>query len=500
MARKRTSTPTADTDRELGDHIHSLGLGTVEEYREWCARNGFSRKLNKHWKRRCRERFHHRQRDALDRLDQRKREQRNLIDVIRGICEGQIEEHDVTQQHLKRLCAVLKPGRGPQLERQVNRPALLRIVSHLNSCRAKVFHGSPVIAELGEHPGNTFIEALALAAAHSAAWQRPVEDWKPRSHNPHRQFHSLLRHLFVCYDDMPLFFDSVWFMGRTREAAERRGWYRHVGRGQNIRNCKLPLAYTKKMAHHFLRAPSDVTMDQALRWGQVHGLGGDDRLARAIFGTRLADNFEHDAFWTSVMRWFAAHPLLDRAHIGPMIDYIHNQRFVAEQVYVGPGRREVSPPPQPNFTMKGRTPAGLLRKVNHWHRRLATDNTHQLRQWQPSGIDAFEYLEGSIQNRSLKCWTIRELLSSKALVAEGRQLKHCVATYASSCAQGHCSIWTMEIESSDGRKKLITVEVQNRGRMISQARGKLNRLAHEKERSVLRRWAIAQGLKLSKYV
>ncbi|MEO1997281.1 MAG: hypothetical protein ABGZ17_18585, partial [Planctomycetaceae bacterium] len=307
MARKRTSTATADTDRELSDHMHSLGLGTVEEYREWCARNGFSRKLNKHWKRRCRERFHHRQRDARDRLDQKKREQRKFIDVIRGICEGQIEEHDVTQQHLKRLCAVLKPGRGPQLERQVNRPALLRIVSHLNSCRAKVFHGSPVIAELGEHPGNTFIEALALVAAHSAAWQRPVEDWKPRSHNPHRQFHSLLRHLFVRYDDMPLFFDSVWFMGRTREAAERRDWYRHVGRGQNIRNCKLPLAYTKKMAHHFLRAPSDVTMDQALRWGQVHGLGGEPRLARPIFGTPLPRHLAHAAFWPPALRSVAAH-------------------------------------------------------------------------------------------------------------------------------------------------------------------------------------------------
>ena len=99
----------------------------------------------------------------------------------------------------------------------------------------------------------------------------------------------------------------------------------------------------------------------------------------------------------------------------------------------------------------------------------------------------------------MKCWTIRELLSSKALIAEGRQLKHCVATYAASCAQGHCSIWTMEMESGAGRKKVITVEVQNRRRMISQARGKLNRLASERELSVLRRWATAQGLKLSMY-
>jgi hypothetical protein len=176
MSRKKASTSTAELDRDLLDHIHGLGLGTVEEYRDWCARNGFGRKLKKHWNYRCRERFHAHRAVAQARLDQKKREKRNFVEVLTGICEGRLGKDDVTQPHLQRLCQALRSDSGPQHERQINRKALLRLLSHLHHCRAKLFDGSPVIAELGELPGNTFVEALALAAAHIGSWLRPVGD------------------------------------------------------------------------------------------------------------------------------------------------------------------------------------------------------------------------------------------------------------------------------------------------------------------------------------
>ena len=78
--------------------------------------------------------------------------------------------------------------------------------------------------------------------------------------------------------------DSVWFLGNGREAVRQQGWFLHVGRGQNIRTADLPLPYTKRMAHRFMQAPADFTVEAALRWGQIHGLGGKERLARTIIG------------------------------------------------------------------------------------------------------------------------------------------------------------------------------------------------------------------------
>ena len=193
------------------------------------------------------------------------------------------------------------------------------------------------------------------------------------------------------------------------------------------------------------------------------------------------------------------HPELDLAHVGPIIDYIQHQRFVAQDVIIAHGVVERRGPAQPNFTMKGRTPASLLRQVDAWHRTLARIEQPKA-EWPPSGIDSFEFIEGGEKGGNLRVWTIRELLSTKALVDEGRKMKHCVATYAHSCGSGACSIWTLEVENFDGRSKMLTIEVLNGSRMICQARGKCNMLPGEKHLGILRRWAEQAGLSLSNHV
>ncbi|QDU88980.1 hypothetical protein Pla175_23640 [Pirellulimonas nuda] len=499
--RPKKQATAVEPDRELLIHIGKLGLGSVESYRAWCAEHGFGQKLNKHWKTRCRERYFAAENAARARLRSKKQETRNPLATVKDICAGRLREGDVTQPQLLRFCqAIQVRKKGPLNERRVPRPELLRLLTHLDGCRTKFFDNAPVAPRLGFIEGNTYLEALVLVAIHARGWLRPVERWKPTTRNVGRQFSSLLRHLFARYDDLPAFFDGVWFAGRGEAAAEHRRWYVHVGGGRSIRDCKLPIPCTKKMAHHFMRAPGDLSVPHALQWGQVRALGGDDRLARAVLGTRLAESFEHQAFWATVLRWFIAHPMLDRAHIGPIVDFLHHQKFVPERVFIAPGRREESPPPQPHLTMKGRTPESLLRQVNRWHGRLAHDNSLQLRQWAPCGIEAFEFTEGALSGGNLRVWTIRELLGSKALMAEGRQMKHCVATYASSCARGHCSIWTMEVESFQGTSKALTIEVRSNTLTICQARGKLNRLPTEKELGVLARWASCVGLKVAGYL
>ena len=41
---------------DLLNHIESLGLKTPSEYTAWCSRHGFSRRTNKNWKERLKER------------------------------------------------------------------------------------------------------------------------------------------------------------------------------------------------------------------------------------------------------------------------------------------------------------------------------------------------------------------------------------------------------------------------------------------------------------
>ncbi len=484
----------SSSDPDLIAHIRSLRLATVEDYVAWCAAHGFSRRLDKHWRVRLKERTYANRAIADSRLTQKKQEARKPAKIIDRIFSGQLKHGDVSQPHLKAICCAYDSAQ----ESRRTRLAFAELLQHVGAC-ADLMNNQPVIRQFGWQAGNNFINGLLALARHVCHRLRPISAWKPQTHNARRQFASLARHLFADWP-VPAFLDSVWFVANSQQAARQQGWFLHVGRGQNIRTADVPIQLTKRMAHHFMQAPSDFTVEAALRWGQIHGLGGVERLAMAIAGTRLATDFEHDEFWTSVLQFFIAHPMLDMAHVGPIVDFIHQQRFVSQDRFVPPGHIERNGPTQPNFTMKGRTPESLLRQVEAWHGSLAKSRPKFSLEWSPSGIGNFEFVEGTERGRNLRIWRITELLNSNALIDEGHKMKHCVGTYGHSCASGVCSVWTMESETFEGRARVLTIEVRNGVRLICQARGKGNVLPDEKQRNVLRQWAAQAGLTLAKHV
>jgi PcfJ-like protein len=484
---------TDEPDPDLIMHIRSLGLLTVEDYRGWCVQHGFSRRTDKHWKVRLKERSYAHRAIADARLAQKKQEVKKPDKIIDRIFTGEIREEHVTQPHFKALCRTLRSVH----EYRHTRLAFHNLLQHVGAC-SDLVSNQRAIDEIGWADGNTYLDGLLAVARQAKHWRRLPTLWKPQSHNVRRQFASLARHLFAEWP-VPSFMDSVWFLGHSKEAVRRQGWFLHIGRGENIRTADLPLLYTKRMAHCFMQAPSGFTADAALRWGQIHALGGDARLVKATLGTQLGNCFEHDEFWTTVLRFFIANPMLDSTHVGPIIDYINFQRFVSRNPLPPPCNAERRGPAQPNFTMKGRSPASLLRQVAAWHRTLANVEQPKI-EWPSSGISGLEYIEGSERSGNLRIWTIRELLSTKALFAEGRAMKHCVASYARSCARGACSIWALEVDALEGHSKVLTIQVDSATRLICQSRGKCNRLPGEKERGILRRWAQQANLRLSSHV
>ncbi|NLW49035.1 MAG: hypothetical protein GXY86_17105 [Firmicutes bacterium] len=333
-------------------------------------------------------------------------------------------------------------------------------------------------------------------ARDSENWLRPFDTWSPESYNLDLQFSSLARHLWTRYD-VPLFMDHAWLEGNP----DHQAWFKLLGSGKNIRTApNLPFPLTKKMAHFFLLAPPYYSVEAALRWGQVNALGGDIRLADALLDTRLVRDFDHNEFCLSVIRFLVRNPMLDPARINPIIDYIWNQKFENRVVFRERGVAEEVGPPQPNFSMHGRTVESLLRAVEEWHRQLGRESKSGDLQWRKSGFEEFKLIEGSKESQNMKVWRIRELLSSKELVAEGRQMKHCVASYAQSCHKGFASIWTMDMESELGVEKLLTIEVINKDKLIRQVRGRMNRLPTVKEKDIIGRWALQAGLEVARYM
>ena len=311
---------------------------------------------------------------------------------------------------------------------------------------------------------------------------RDIESWSVNTRSPRKQSSMLLRHLYADYE-VPLFMDSVWYKG----GALYQDLYKHLGSGKNLRTADvpLPIQVTKKIAHNFCEAPSHYTVPDALRWAQIHAIGGNRRLVEAIRGTRLVRTFTDDPFWVSLLRFLNSHLLeLDQGKINKLVEYIYDIRFVPRRVLIaGGGERQVSPP-QPNFNFKGKSLKKLLADAESWEQSAHEDRVIGL-EWLPSKKIAplqFQYPEQG------PLWSIRELLSSSELVREGKVMGHCVGEggYANACYDGESTIWSLSCDQDN----LLTIEVEVEENNITEMRGYENRLPTPQELNVVRIWAL----------
>jgi hypothetical protein len=341
---------------------------------------------------------------------------------------------------------------------------------------------------------------LLALARHFADWLRPVDPWAPPAGGHHAVFASLARHLFALYP-LPAFLTSAWFVLPPGQPHPEQEWYKHLGRGGSLRTAGVPLPVTRATAHHFNDAPDHYSVKAALRWAQVRALGGDVRLAGAVAATRLGRELGHEDFWLTVLRFLVVAPRLDTAHVGPVVDFLFAQRFDEREVFVPGAGMARQGPPRPDYTMKGRTVASLLRQVEEWHRELGREEGPAARlAWPRSRINELRHVEGNEQQENLRYWTIHELLDSRDLFLEGQALRHCVYIYAEDCARRQTSIWSLRVDTGQGPQRALTVEVDLARRTICQARGRANRLPRPAERAVLERWAAREGLRLAEYL
>lgn len=343
-----------------------------------------------------------------------------------------------------------------------------------------------------------YLPAIARLMEFRSEWVRDPSAWRVNTHNPRRQFGSLARHLLARFG-VREFFDQVWF---ADQHAHQR-WFAHVAQGGNLRKVSgLPIVMTKMMAHHTMtEAPANITLLQAVRYGQARGLGVPKNIAMALLGSRIGNEFfaePEESFWTSVMTFFGQHRMIDPAQIGPIIDYLHHQRFVPAPPALVDGVFVPQPPPHAWLSMKGRDPVALVAQVQAWHRGLMRRSKVGDFGWISCGIAGYDRIEGLPGNQ--RHFRIIELLNTRELFDEGRAMRHCVATYGHSCRHGLKAIYSLKVRSREGEQRLLTVEVMVRNRQIIQARGRFNERCTELDMRILKAWATTARLTFGAYL
>ncbi|NKB71427.1 MAG: hypothetical protein GKR89_30510 [Candidatus Latescibacteria bacterium] len=443
------------------EDLQALGFASFAEYRLWCLREGYE-----------------------DGLGRSKAERQPVLPLP----TGQTAPHDTQerQEKIRRMVAGRTDAYGWLEGNDGARQALLRLMLHANGY-VDVLKRKLLPKEIGRYP--RLIAGLVALAYHHQHWIRPVEEWRsplPQNGHPTRQaqFSSLVRHLLARYE-VPVFMDSVWFEGLDEEGQQQQAWFMQVAGGGNIRAMDTPIRLTRRMAHLFMGgAYSSGGVKKNMRWAQAIAMGGSLALARALIRTRLGRRFEDDDFWSQVVFFLAQNAMMDPALAGPVIDYVYSRKFAPTRIVQEDGGVAEGPPPQPDFTMKGRSAHKLLRQVETWHEQLGREGYVAFQTWGPCGVDGWT-LEEEIPELGPVRWTVQELLSSEELRAEGRAMHHCIVSYWDQCVEGNTAVWSICVQGQEAaeRENVLTAALDIQSRTITQARGRYNAMPNQRPHS-----------------
>jgi hypothetical protein len=474
-------------------HVDALGLKSVAEYEAWCRAHGLGSRGSKSGERRNAELRVARAEAADSALAVSRQRARHPEGLIRQLAAGEPLPRQIQDPYLSRVAVAFRRKGLSTGSRQ----AFLDLILHTLPI-ASFRDAEPALPPFECFPGDTFVGGMYALAHYSRKWIRPLAEWQPHSRNSLLQFRSLARYLLARYD-VPGFMDAAWFERDSSMARTYQEWFLHIGSGRNIRRADgLPLDMTERGAHFFLQAPPTVSIPGAMRWGQVRAMGGSEALANAVVATRIGERFTDEEFWVTVLHFFVNNPVLDTRHVRPIVDYVHHVRF-------GPvdGVLEVDG----SFSMKGRTPAALLQRVRESHAALARQTRRGSLDFPASGIDPLLWMEPDVCEEAAQLWRVEEIRSVRDLYEEGRAMKHCVASYASDCASGRSSIWSMRVVAGPEARpqRVMTIEVNPKTRRVTEARGKCNQVPGRSGKcgrlneglTVLRRWAQQQDLTLA---
>lgn len=317
------------------------------------------------------------------------------------------------QYHKRQLdCAIHRAY--AQLATDAPSLAAFRELLHHAQTRAPRFLNAPACNE--PHPG---VEALVNLSRYTTSHIRPVSTWPGTEASWRPAVASLASHL-ICRYDVPRFLAASWYS--TDPGSDRkRGWFVAHGRGASIRSLNLPIEMTRRMEHNFLASHDHLSIEYAMRRAELLALGTPAEIVQAVLATRLGADLSNGRFWRTFWHFLLANAReVDPAQIGPMIDFIQAIRHDRGTMETAAGMVELDPP-QPSFSMKGRTLQSMLRLMQDWHRSLGVRDLGFT--WPASPLRPM-LLEESTPEPSAppKIWHLMELTNSAQLRAEGAAL------------------------------------------------------------------------------
>ncbi len=305
-------------------------------------------------------------------------------------------------------------------------------------------------------------------------WIRPLEDWQylPPSE---QATSSLVEHLLLIYPYPEM-------TTRVLRSPDLKWWLWLVilGQGASIKKVAPTMGWEipKRFMGHFPSSSEHHSTIDAVRWAEIHRLGGDDIdfIRQSTFMTNLDPTepasshpmYQFDKeFWYDTILWMISNKRT-----------LTNETWQAIVPWAGHMNTEGNRIGQ-RFRWRKRTVNASLRAAQLYRQeREAREQGSEKDKWEAKGWD-YEFNAVGMGHCS-----ITEMTTTTELVQEGRTMHHCVGGYAWECRAGKLAIFSMLLNGT----RVLTIEVDVLQKRIVQIRGKFNRPATDEELDVIEEW------------
>lgn len=224
---------------------------------------------------------------------------------------------------------------------------------------------------------------------------------------------------------------------------------------------------------------------------------GDQNATRALLNENYTELFAKYCHY--VKNRIFADDFFDKKQIKPVYDYVKEQE--RETIRAQNEARAEANDPKIHFYyhLEHHEPYVLYEGMQKWHRKLyktknsvlkVWDKSKNISEWKKEKFRNTETEADKYKHQNYSVETIVELNTSAELSEEGRNMKHCVGSYAKSCASGKTRIFSLRKKpfSNHFVKSYATIQVHNEERIVQAASFKNDPLTIE-DKNIIAKWA-----------
>jgi hypothetical protein len=361
-----------------------------------------------------------------------------------------------------------------------------------------------------------FLSAFSFISSISISGMKTgLDNWKCKTFNKQRQYFEFLHDFIYLYHiPEPLVFTSIqseYAMNEKGKAIKvfdydiivlARVWLCDIVSGESFyKNNKND--FTKAEAHYFLisKMPYSgaLSVIELYFYAKCKARNLDDNLCEVIsktFALKFARCF-NNSIVTGFLDLLARHKdyNIDTGELGDICDFVNSKI----------GNKDATA-----FYFSGRTMSSVIALANEWH----ADQS-----WKTAMLNVLQGVKGKNRKDLFNqfwqgipvndfifetdnfVWRVIQLRSAKYLLAEGRIMRNCVASYIDRCLSGSCGIFTVvyKNKSTQVTEKRATLEVLPSKELV-QAKAKCNKLIDTETRKIVIRWAIDSGIKVTRSI